>query len=432
MVESDPALEGMGTTLTAILWHGERFALAHIGDSRAYVLRDGQLYRVTRDHTLVQSLIDEGRIGEEEATMHPQRSLLLRALDGRSEVEPDVSVHDAVAGDRYLICSDGLSGVVSEDTLHETLNSGWDPDRSVQQLIELANRGGGPDNITCVVADVVEAGGDTEGAAGGTGETDETDETDEIAAAPLVVGAAAHAVPPEDSTEDTISMDTSAGRAAALMHPPDDDDEEERDESAGHRPRRKWPRIVVSLLVIVVVIGGAGYSAVHYVRSQYYVGSQHGEVVIFRGISPHVAGQSLSRVHTHTGLSLRQLPSMQRSAVNDNIQSDNLHGARQVVHRLRGAARVCAQQRRQEESRPTAGPRTDRSRTDRPREGEQDRRRQRHQDRGDRQQQGGQRQHGSQQRGGERSHSAPERAPAPSPGMSADPCPEGVSAADGY
>lgn len=329
MVESDPSLEGMGTTLTAILWDGERSAVVHIGDSRGYLLREGQLYRITRDHTLVQSLIDEGRIDEDEAAVHPQRSLLLRALDGRTQVEPDVSVHDSALGDRYLLCSDGLSGVVSEDTLRETLNAGWDPERVVQQLIELANRGGGPDNITCVVADVIEG---TEGA-----------ET-----APFVAGAAAHAVPENDSVEDTLSLDTSAGRAAALMRPHDDADEEATGETAGEaapvrrRRRRRWPQVVLTLLVVVAVVGGAGYSAYSYVRSQFYVGARDGEVVIFRGITPQVAGRSLSQVHARTGLSLTALPTVQRSAVSNNIQADSLHGARQIVHRLQSEARACA------------------------------------------------------------------------------------------
>ena len=114
----------MGTTLTAILFAGGRLGLCHVGDSRAYLLRDGQLSQITHDDTFVQTLIDDGRITAEEANSHPQRSLLLRALNGQ-EVEPDLSMREARAGDRYLLCSDGLSGVVSEETLAEALK---DPD----------------------------------------------------------------------------------------------------------------------------------------------------------------------------------------------------------------------------------------------------------------------------------------------------------------
>jgi protein phosphatase len=146
----------MGTTLTAILWSDGHAALGHIGDSRAYLLRNGQFYQITHDHTLVQSLVDEGKITEDDIATHPHRSLLLRALDGRTIAEPDLSVHETVAGDRYLLCSDGLSGVVTEQTLHHTLSTVWDPDKAALQLIELAIKGGGPDNITCIVADVVD------------------------------------------------------------------------------------------------------------------------------------------------------------------------------------------------------------------------------------------------------------------------------------
>ncbi len=156
IVESDHSLQGMGTTLTAMLWAGPHVALIHIGDSRAYLLRNGELFQITHDHTLVQSLVDEGRITVDEAASHPQRSLLLRALDGRGEVEPDISLREAQVGDRYLLCSDGLSSVVTAETIHQVLTQVEDPQAAVRQLIDLANRGGGPDNITCVMADVVE------------------------------------------------------------------------------------------------------------------------------------------------------------------------------------------------------------------------------------------------------------------------------------
>jgi serine/threonine protein phosphatase PrpC len=135
-------------------------ALCHIGDSRAYLLRDGDFHQITRDHTLVQSLVDDGRLTPEDAATHPQRSLLLRALDGRTEAEPDLSILEVRLGDRYLLCSDGLSDVVTEQTLHKTLVTIADPDEAVIQLIELAIRGGGPDNITCIVADVVDTATD--------------------------------------------------------------------------------------------------------------------------------------------------------------------------------------------------------------------------------------------------------------------------------
>ncbi|MDH6136479.1 serine/threonine protein phosphatase PrpC [Kitasatospora sp. MAA4] len=151
------ALEaGPGTTLTALLHSGSQLALVHIGDSRAYLLRDGELFQITHDHTLVQSLVDEGRLTADEAAAHPQRSLLLRTLDGSGAARPDLSLHAARAGDRYLLCSDGLSAVVPVERLHTALSTIGEPEQAVQQLIALANRAGGPDNIACAVADVVE------------------------------------------------------------------------------------------------------------------------------------------------------------------------------------------------------------------------------------------------------------------------------------
>jgi protein phosphatase len=200
MASADPAVEGMGTTLTTMLWAGQGYALCHIGDSRGYMLRDGELYQITHDHSLVQSLVDEGRLSQEEAATHPQRSLILRALDGRGEAEPDLSMRKAVLGDRYLLCSDGLSDVVSAETLHHTLSTIEDLDDVTVQLIELAIRGGGPDNITVVVADVVD---------------DETD-TRPPTTVPIMAGAASHG-----SAGDLGLLersDSPAGRAQMLAH----------------------------------------------------------------------------------------------------------------------------------------------------------------------------------------------------------------------
>jgi len=155
LVESEPALRGMGTTLTAMLWSGSQFALVQIGDSRAYLLRDGELAQITHDQSVVQALIDDGRITPEEGLSHPQRSLILQALGG-GPVTPDLQLREAQAADRYLLCSDGLYAVVSAEAIREVLGSVSDPELAAGKLIDLANQGGGPDNITCVVADVTE------------------------------------------------------------------------------------------------------------------------------------------------------------------------------------------------------------------------------------------------------------------------------------
>lgn len=155
--ESDPEFADSGSTLTAMLWSGSRLALVHIGDSRAYLLRDGGLFQITHDHSVVQSLIDAGQLTPEEAWSHPQRAMLLKAL-GATDATPDLSLHDAQPGDRYLLCSDGLSAVVPTPAIRETLTApGSAPADVVQRLIALANEAGGPDNIACVVADVTAA-----------------------------------------------------------------------------------------------------------------------------------------------------------------------------------------------------------------------------------------------------------------------------------
>jgi PPM family protein phosphatase len=156
IVEADPSLRGLGTTLTALLWSGSQLGLVHIGDSRAYLVRDGEVFQITHDHTMVQLLLDEGRITTDEVASHPQRSLLLRAL-GDFSSEPDLQLREARPGDRYLLCSDGLHGVADADAIGRVLLTVADPDQAATELVALAIANGGPDNITCIIADVVAA-----------------------------------------------------------------------------------------------------------------------------------------------------------------------------------------------------------------------------------------------------------------------------------
>ncbi|RSN70362.1 Stp1/IreP family PP2C-type Ser/Thr phosphatase [Actinomadura sp. WAC 06369] len=345
IVESDPALQGMGTTLTAMLWAGDQVALVHIGDSRAYLLRDGSLFQITHDHTLVQSLVDEGRISPDEAASHPQRSLLLRALDGRGEVDPDLSLREAQVGDRYLLCSDGLSGVVTAETIFQVLTDVDEPEQAVRQLIDLANRGGGPDNITCVVADVVDL--DRQPPTGGPGQA---------------VGAAATASPPEPPGGPGTTMpagpaDTPAGRAAQLrdtrpqppvavdeMPPPMAAAEPAGEPLPDHRPDqmpppggmpqpapakerkgggvRKWAWLLVVAGVVVLGIGAGGFVLLQNVKSGYYIGAENGRVVLFRGTPQDVPGLDLSRKaaakeQPNPPILLEDLPQAQRQQVEE-------------------------------------------------------------------------------------------------------------------
>ncbi len=344
MVVANPALDGMGTTLTAMLWSGQRVALVHIGDSRAYLLRDGELYQITHDHTLVQRLQDEGRISPDEAATHPQRSLILRALDGRGEVEPDLSLREARVGDRYMLCSDGLSGVVSAETLHRTLTTVTEPDRVVVQLVELANRGGGPDNITCIVADVVDSDKATRAP------------TD----VPVLAGAASNgrSVPQQPVTRP----DTPAGRAKALTNTapqpvingiPRVGSANSHDGGAGPaadhgdgtaaelRSRRRWPIVTSVLVVLFAVVAGGAFAGWRYSQSQYYVAADGGQVAIFRGINQKVAGMSLRSVYQRTGISLTAVPVDDRTRITATIQATGLADAQRIVAHVAQEVQTC-------------------------------------------------------------------------------------------
>jgi PPM family protein phosphatase len=154
LATSDPARHGMGTTLTAMLWSGSHLGLVHIGDSRAYLVRDGEVFQITHDHTLVQALLDDGRITADEVVSHPQRSLLLKALDADSGHEPDLQLRDILPGDRYMLSSDGLHQVADADAITRVLLTVPDAEQAVSDLVALAIDGGAPDNISCIVADV--------------------------------------------------------------------------------------------------------------------------------------------------------------------------------------------------------------------------------------------------------------------------------------
>lgn len=157
VVDRDPELAGLGTTMTAISIEGKQITLAHIGDSRAYIFRDGRLIQLTVDHTYVQLLVEEGRLSPAEAATHPDRNALVRVLNGNRSARPDVSVHNILPTDRFLLCSDGLSGVVPPAEIEQLLTL-QPAQAAVRQLIERARQYGGPDNITCVVSDTVDSG----------------------------------------------------------------------------------------------------------------------------------------------------------------------------------------------------------------------------------------------------------------------------------
>ncbi len=349
MVEEDPALEGMGTTLTALLWTGQRLGMVHVGDSRAYLLRDGVLTQITQDHTWVQRLVDEGRITEEEAGTHPQRSLLMRALGSGDHVEPDLSIREVRAGDRYLICSDGLSGVVSHQTMEDTLASYQGPQETVQELIQLALRGGGPDNITVIVADVLDLDtGDTLAA--------------QLSDTPVVVGAVAEN---QAQMGDNGIMQTPAGRAAGLgrprggggeFGPPGSGDttgfvstggfdDYGPDDFVKPRKNRKWLKRSLYTVLALAVIGGGTYGGWRWTQTQYYVGTNDDHLALYRGISQDLAWVSLSKVQKdHPEIELKYLPPYQQKLVEATIPESDLNDARAKIEELAVQASACKKQ----------------------------------------------------------------------------------------
>ncbi|HKT01410.1 MAG TPA: PP2C family serine/threonine-protein phosphatase [Rugosimonospora sp.] len=310
-VDANPAMEGMGTTLTAMLFSGSKFGTVHIGDSRAYLLRDGEFVQVTKDDTYVQMLVDEGRISPEEASSHPQRSLLTRALDGR-DIDPEYAIRPAVSGDRYLICSDGLTAVVSAETIAESLREYVDPGQCVERLIQLALRGGGPDNITVIIADV-------------------TDE-DIVEQRPVVGGAAAR---DRGMSPAGVDGSTPAARASALA--PRSPTPEPEPEEDPERPRRHPVRTTALLVILLGVLGGGLWYGWHITQTQYYVGATpDGAVVVFQGIPGQIAGWHLSKVYSvpASPVSLDNLTKVAQDRVKQGIQADSAAEAQRKLQEL--------------------------------------------------------------------------------------------------
>jgi protein phosphatase len=239
--------------------------------------------------------------------------VIVRALDGRDDVELDMSIREAKAGDRYLLCSDGLSDVLSEDTLRDTLADADSPEQAAEDLIELALRGGGPDNITAIVADVVdvEAG---------------------PSATPVTVGAAA-----EGPVRRTTGG-SSAAKAAALAPQPLADD---YDEEAGEAPSPHWGRRVALLALLVVLLGGGGAAAWGWSQQQYYVGADDERVAIFRGLTQDVGPIKTSKLYQREDVALDDLPDYQRERVESEITTSGLSDARRIVTSLREQAEIC-------------------------------------------------------------------------------------------
>ena len=323
MVKADPTLNGMGTTLIAILRSQNKLVLAHIGDSRAFLVRDGQLTQITKDHSFVQSLVDEGRITEDEAIGHPQRSLVTRVLTGQDDDEPDVNVREARIGDRYLIASDGLTDYVAADTIADVVTAGDGPARTAERLVELALKAGAPDNVTIVLGDVVDA-----------------TKTSTTPSQPEVVGAAAARSKGTRAIPVTPASKAAALRRAAIGA--DDADDVTLAEQGPASGRGRWWRRVAIVLVVVVVLGGGAYAAYAWSQRQFFVGANNGRVAVFQGVSQDVGPVKLSHVLTTSDIALADLPDFYRATVQETVAKDTRRDAEALVEELRVEATRCA------------------------------------------------------------------------------------------
>ncbi|MGA8993503.1 MAG: protein phosphatase 2C domain-containing protein, partial [Nocardioidaceae bacterium] len=320
LVEERPELDGTSTTLTSALFDGHRIGVAHVGDSRGYLLRDHSLTQLTRDHTFVQGLVDEGRITEEESRTHPHRNLILRAVDGVHETDPDLFYVELAAGDRLLLCSDGASGVLDRDRLADILGTG-SVDFAAVELVRASLEAGSSDNVTCVVADVVPAAAlgdpDQDGAAAGI-------------EGPLLVGAAAD-LPRRTGQGGPASFRGHRGGDTGEIDPvPDEraagqapDPEELR--YAPRAPQRfRWLRRTAVLLVVAVSLGAAAVLAYRWTQTQFFVAENAGRVAVFRGVQADIPGLRLNSVEEDSDLPVAALPRDATDRVGAGIPANTL------------------------------------------------------------------------------------------------------------
>lgn len=356
-VAEQPELAGMGTTVTALLRApGNRFALAHIGDSRGYVLRDGELQTVTHDHTFVQMLVDEGRITPDEAETHPQRSVVMKVLgDVGASPDLDLTLREAHVGDRWMLCSDGLTGFADVDDIARVLSEVSDPDECCRQLIDLALAGGGADNVTVVIGDVLEGTLDTvQGSSVGSvhlnpkyatiGMNTDVDEpaaetqphygngdipTDTV---PLqtVSGSdkqepTAEVVPPSQRT-DSESSDRDA--------PAEEDDLDADDDEVEKRSYLGW--IITAIVIVAIAVGG--FFAYNYVSNHYYLTNQDGKVTLYRGLDTTLGPIELSQLEDTTDIEVGTLNSFSQDRLRGSIQADSRDEADRIIENLRQEA----------------------------------------------------------------------------------------------
>jgi serine/threonine protein phosphatase PrpC len=300
MAASDRKLNGMGTTLVALLQDGDMVHVANVGDSRGYLLRQSELSQVTVDHSLVQELVDDGRLSPKDAERHPQRSVITRALGIDPEVEFDLFTYKLQVGDRLLLCSDGLSDVVQPKQIRNVLLRVRNSQKAARQLVTVANEQGGPDNITVIVVDVV----------------DETavPEVDDDQTGDLTAGPATGAVP-------LVDDDRPAGRGGRAARAAKD-----RSVAMHRRLQRVLVAGIVVLVAAALLVAGRSF-----LFSRYWVGFDGDVVAVFQGVPGNVAGLRFSRLVERSQVSRGQVPAGYAARLDDGIQADGLEDARNIA-----------------------------------------------------------------------------------------------------
>ncbi|AXR74425.1 MULTISPECIES: PP2C family protein-serine/threonine phosphatase [Auritidibacter] len=376
LVNTNPKLAGMGTTCTALLVDHDQLHMAHIGDSRAYRLKNDTFEQISKDHTFVQRLIDEGRLDPADAESHPHKNVLMRVLgDVDASPELDVSTFAAQPGERWLLCSDGLNAVVADNIIEEKLRSADDIEQAVEELVDLTLAGGSPDNVTVVIFETVPEDEtsrlapveeDTTELTRSAREISESDPQSPVSAAllrhdlgkrpHLLVGAAALAT--DTDQIPIVTRSSSAKRAAALLHGTpqaldapraektyqpipyrtlNGTSEDFSDDTDTSRPRgRNWP-LIAALLTIVVLIVGGGIAGYLWSQNQYYVGVDGDHVAVYRGVAQDLGPIELSQVEETTDIPLDRLPGYTRQRVESGLTAQDLNHAHDILEDLRSS-----------------------------------------------------------------------------------------------
>lgn len=327
-VVEHPELQGMGTTFSGMLVHGNQVVTAHIGDSRIYRVRSGEVVQITKDHTFVQKLVELGRITEAEALVHPRRSVLMRVLgDVQGEPELDIALHDALPGDRWMLCSDGLSGVVPEDVMAKVLTSNIPTEEAAELLVGEALEYGAPDNVTVVITDIVRP----------------TVQADFEPGAHFV-GSADHEVVIEERKGGKILRLFNPRGLLELLQAPEDPakfapESEALLEKILAETKRKlrWRgvRIVLGWLLFAGIIAGIGFGAYQYTQTRYYVDVYQGQVTIYQGIREELGPLKFSSPYLISEISLEDLSQFQQTLIERSISVESLDEAVKLIDQLK-------------------------------------------------------------------------------------------------